>query len=120
MFPCSERKAPNGSRLQTEITQVALGYGLKYKISNYRVQSYLAPAYVVLQRRHPDLSFQAFINEVLRIREEEREKRDPSGCDYKWHGVKAYLDEFSGGSSRVEQARRRVPSVVRVVQENQT
>ncbi len=89
------------AELQTEITQVALGYGLEYKISNYRVQSYLAPAYAVLQRRHPDLSFQAFINEVLRVREEEREKRDPSGCDYKWHGIEAYLDEFSGGLSRV-------------------
>jgi hypothetical protein len=90
--------------LQTEITQVALGYGLKYKISNYRMQSYLAPAYVVLQRRHPDLSFPAFINEVLRIRAEERERRDPAGCDYEWHGVKAYLDEFWGGSSGVGEA----------------
>jgi hypothetical protein len=88
--------------LQTEITQVALGYGLEYKISNYRVQSYLAPAYVVLQRRHPDLSFPAFISEVLRIRAEERQKRDPSDRDYKWHGVKAYLDEVSGASSRGE------------------
>lgn len=88
--------------LQTEITRVALGYGLEYKISNYRVQSYLAPAYRVLQRRHADLSFQTFINEVLRIRAEEKEKRDPSARDYKWHGVKAYLDEVSGGSSGVE------------------
>jgi hypothetical protein len=76
--------------LQTEITQVALGYGLEYKISNYRVRSYLAPAYVVLQPRHAELSFQTFINEVLRIRAEEREKRDPSDSDYKWHGVKTY------------------------------
>ena len=90
------------SRLQTDIQQVALGYGLQYKISNYRVQSYLAPAYAVLQRKHPDLSFRTFINEVLRIRVEEREKRGPSDYDCKWHGVKAYLDEVSGGSSGVE------------------
>ncbi len=87
--------------LQTEIKQVALGYGLEYKVSNYRVQSYLAPAYTVLQSRHPDLSFPTFINEVLRIRAEEREKRGPSGCDYKWHGIKAYLDEVSGVSGGV-------------------
>jgi hypothetical protein len=55
-----------------------------------------------LQRRHPDLSFRTFIKEVLRIRAEEKEKRDPSGCDYKWHGVKPYLDEVRGCSSGVE------------------
>jgi len=88
--------------LQTELQQVALGYGLEYKVSNYRVRSYLAPAYAVLQRRHPDLSFPTFISEVLRIRAEEREKRGPSDRDYKWHGVKAYLDEVFGGSSGVE------------------
>jgi len=90
------------SGLQTEIQQVALGYGLEYKVSNHRVRSYLAPAYAVLQRRHPDLSFPTFISEVLRIRAEEREKRGPSDYDYKWHGVKAYLDEVSGGSTAVE------------------
>jgi len=89
------------ARLQNEIMQVALGYGLEYKISNYRVQSYLAPAYAVLQSRHPDLSFPTFIKEVLRVRAEEKEKRGPSGSDYKWHGIEAYLDEFSGGLSRV-------------------
>jgi len=88
--------------LQTELHQVALGYGLEYKISNYRMQTYLVPAYTVLQRRHPDLSFPTFISEVLRIRLEEREKRGPSDCDHKWHGVKAYLDEVSGGSTAVE------------------
>ena len=90
------------SGLQTEIQKIALGYGLEYKISNYRMQSYLAPAYVVLQRKHPGLSFQTFINEVLRIRAKERGKFGPSECDYKWHGVKAYLDEVSGGTSGVE------------------
>jgi len=62
------------SGLQTEIQKIALGYGLEYKISNYRMQSYLAPAYVVLQRKHPGLSFQTFINEVLRIRAERERK----------------------------------------------
>ena len=87
------------SGLRTEIQQVALGYGLQYKISNYRIRNYLAPAYAVLQRRHPDLSFQAFINEVLTIRAEEKEKCSSSDWDYQWHGVQAYLDEVSGGSS---------------------
>ena len=66
------------------------------------MQNYLAPAYGVLQRKHPDLSFQAFINEVLRIRAEEKDKRGSTDWDFQWRGVQAYLDEFSGGSSGVQ------------------
>ncbi|MGP8143061.1 MAG: hypothetical protein ACLQBU_14395 [Terriglobales bacterium] len=60
--------------VKTEIGEIALGFDLKYKISNMRMATYLAPAYVQLKGRHSELRFEEFINEVIKIREQGRKK----------------------------------------------
>jgi hypothetical protein len=43
--------------LKAEISEIALGFELKYKISNMRMKTYIAPAYGQLKRRHPEVNF---------------------------------------------------------------
>jgi hypothetical protein len=45
-----------------------LGYDLKYKISDMRMEAYLAPAYVHLKKRHSELRFEEFIGELAKVR----------------------------------------------------
>jgi len=58
--------------LKTEITKIALGYGLQYKISNMRMETYLAPEYGQLKKRHPELHYEEFIEELTKAREQAR------------------------------------------------
>ena len=58
--------------LRNEIRTVALRYDLRYKITNDRMEEYLRPAYFELREKHPELNFMAFIDEVVKIRAEER------------------------------------------------
>jgi len=58
--------------VKTEVRKIALGYDLKYKISNMRMETYLAPEYAQLKRRHPELRFEEFIKEVIEDREQAR------------------------------------------------
>jgi CheY-like chemotaxis protein len=58
--------------VKPEIRKIALGYELKYKISNMRMETYLAPAYVHLKKSHSELRFEEFIKEVVKVRKEER------------------------------------------------
>jgi hypothetical protein len=58
--------------VKTEIGKIALGYDLKYKISNMRMETYLAPEYLQLRRRHSELNFVEFIDELVKVRAEAR------------------------------------------------
>jgi len=60
--------------VKAEIRKIALGYGLQYKISNMRMETYLAPEYARLKREHPEVHFEEFIKEVIEIREQAREQ----------------------------------------------
>jgi hypothetical protein len=60
--------------VKAEITKIALGYDLKYKISNMRMETYLAPAYVQLKKVHPELHYEEFIEEVVKVRERARKR----------------------------------------------
>jgi|GEM_PF-6353475 len=60
--------------LKAEIRKIALGYGLQYKVSNMRMETYLAPEYAQLKREHPKLRFEEFIQEVVEVREQAREQ----------------------------------------------
>ena len=42
--------------VKTEIRKIALGYDLKYKISNMRMETYLAPEYLQLRRKTSTLN----------------------------------------------------------------
>jgi hypothetical protein len=59
---------------KTEIRKIALGYDLKYKISNMRMETYLAPAYAQLKKRHPKLYYEEFIEELVKVRAQAREE----------------------------------------------
>src|SRR5208282_2227444 len=64
----AERLAEECTEMQTvktEIRKIALGYDLKYKINNMRMETYLAPEYVQLKKGHPELRFEEFIKEVI-------------------------------------------------------
>jgi hypothetical protein len=58
--------------VKTEIRKIALGYDLKYKISNMRMETYLAPEYAQLKQGHPELHYEEFIEEVVKVREQAR------------------------------------------------
>jgi len=58
--------------LKTEIGELALGYDLKYKINPHLMAAYLAPAYRQLRRRHSELHFVQFIEEVVSVRAQAR------------------------------------------------
>ncbi len=60
--------------VKTEVRKIALGYDLKYKISNMRMETYLAPEYVQLKKGHPELRFEEFIKEVIEVREQARKR----------------------------------------------
>lgn len=60
--------------LKAEIGKIALGYDLKYKISNMRMETYLAPAYAQLKKRHPELHYEEFIEELVKVRAHAREE----------------------------------------------
>jgi len=82
--------------LSNGIKEVALGYGLEYKISDRRMREYLAPTYLILRHNHPELRFTAFISEVVKVRAEERKKRGPAS-EPKEYGIIASLGDISGG-----------------------
>jgi len=63
------------SALRAEIKQVALGYDLRYKITNDLMQEYLSPAYLDLRRKHPHLNFVEFVDELVKFRAEERQTK---------------------------------------------
>jgi len=50
-----------------------LGFDLKYKISNMRMEAYIAPEYLQLRRRHAELHFVEFIDEMVKVRAEARQ-----------------------------------------------
>jgi hypothetical protein len=54
--------------VKTEIRKIALGCDLKYKISNMRMEAYLIPEYLQLRRRHSELHFVEFIDELVKVR----------------------------------------------------
>jgi CheY-like chemotaxis protein len=60
--------------VKTEVRKIALGFDLKYKISNMRMETYIAPEYLQLRRRHSELHFVEFIDEVVKVRAEARTK----------------------------------------------
>ena len=62
------------SVLRSEIRTVALGYDLRYKITNDLMEEYLRPAYLELRRKHPDLNFVEFVDEVVKVRANERKR----------------------------------------------
>jgi CheY-like chemotaxis protein len=53
---------------KTEVRKIALGFDLKYKISNMRMETYIAPEYLQLRRRHSELHFVEFMDEVVKVR----------------------------------------------------
>ena len=67
------------SGLRSEIVRAALGYDLRFKITNELMETYLTPTYLDLRQRHPELCFTEFVEELVRVRAEERE-RLASGC----------------------------------------
>jgi hypothetical protein len=62
------------SALRSEVAKVALGYDLRYKITNDLMEEYLSPAYLELRRKHPDLNFVEFVDEVVNVRAQERQR----------------------------------------------
>jgi hypothetical protein len=58
--------------MKTEIREKALGYPLKYRSNNHLMKSYLAPAYLQLRQRHPELRYEEFIEELVKVREQAR------------------------------------------------
>jgi hypothetical protein len=60
--------------VKTEIREVALGYGLEYRINPHLMGTYLTPAYLELRRRHSELRFVEFIEELVKVREQARER----------------------------------------------
>ena len=61
------------SALRSEITKVALGYDLRFKITNDLMESYLTPTYFGLRKRFPELCFTEFVSELVKVRAQERE-----------------------------------------------
>lgn len=61
--------------LRSEIEKVALGYDLKYKITDELMGAYLTPAYLNLRRSHPGLCFVEFVDELVKVRAQERTMR---------------------------------------------
>ena len=92
----NERCVMMEPKLSNGIKEVALGYGLEYKISDRRMREYLAPTYLILRHNHPELRFTAFISEVVKVRAEERKKRGPASKP-KEYGIIASLEDISGG-----------------------
>jgi len=60
--------------VKTEIRKIALGYDLKYKISNMRMETYLAPEYLQMKRRYSELCFVEFIDELVKVRADARKR----------------------------------------------
>jgi hypothetical protein len=60
--------------VKTEIRELALGYDLKYGINPHLMGTYLTPAYLQLRRRHSELHFVEFIEELVRVREQARKR----------------------------------------------
>jgi hypothetical protein len=56
------------------IRQLALGYDLKYGINPHLMGTYLTPVYVQLRRRHSELHFVEFIEELVKVRAEARKR----------------------------------------------
>jgi len=67
------------SALRAEIKQIALGYDLRYKITNDLMQEYLSPAYSDLRHKHPNLHFVEFVDELVKFRAEERRTQQKKG-----------------------------------------
>ncbi len=55
--------------VKAEIRDLALGYGLIYGINPHLMASYLTPAYLRLRRKHSELNFVEFIEELVKVRE---------------------------------------------------
>ena len=81
--------------MRAEIRRVALGYGLEYKISNRRMKHYLAPAFICMRNLHPELRFEDFIAELVRVRQEERTKWPHASYDFENYGIEAWLKTMS-------------------------
>jgi hypothetical protein len=60
--------------VKTEIRALALGYDLKYGINPHLMGTYLSPAYLQLRRRHSELRFVEFIEELVKVREQARSR----------------------------------------------
>jgi hypothetical protein len=60
--------------LRSEIAKVALGYDLRFKITNELMESYLTPTYFELRGRHPELRFVEFVGELVKVRAKERKR----------------------------------------------
>lgn len=60
--------------VKTEIREKALGYPLKYRINNHLMKIYLAPAYLQLRQRYPGLRYEEFIEELVKVREQARNR----------------------------------------------
>jgi hypothetical protein len=65
--------------VKTEIGKLALGYDLKHKINPYLMGTYLTPAYLQLRRRHSELHFVEFIEELVQVREQARKRTTCAG-----------------------------------------
>jgi hypothetical protein len=81
--------------VKTEIRNIALGFDLKYKISNMRMETYLAPAYADLKRRHSELRFEEFISEIVQVREEGRKRAGTGEVPESNPGVAPLLEEWA-------------------------
>jgi hypothetical protein len=66
------RRIAMDETVKTEIGKLALGYDLKYKINPHLMTTYLAPEYLQLRRRHSELHFVEFIEELVRVRAQAR------------------------------------------------
>jgi len=62
------------SGLRAEIEKVALGYDLRFKITNELMESYLTPSYFDLRRQYPGLCFVEFVSELVKVRADKRER----------------------------------------------
>ena len=62
--------------LKAEIGDLALGYDLKYKINPHLMATYLTPAYLQLRRRHSELHFVEFIEELVKVRAQARKSAE--------------------------------------------
>jgi hypothetical protein len=62
------------SGLRSEIAKVALGYDLRFKITNELMENYLTPTYFDLRKRFPELRFVEFVGELVEVRANERKR----------------------------------------------
>jgi len=60
--------------VKAEIQEIALGFDPEYMFNEAWMEEYLAPKYAQLKRRHPELQYAEFIEELTKAREQARKR----------------------------------------------